>query len=452
MAGIGFALQKLLESKSLAKKFYAFLLATFISSGPWLFSMISLIFINIFSSIFIKVETMIPFRVTIIYVYAISIITSGPVQYLLTKYLADQHYIKKWSNFYPALFTAFIIQGVVSLIFIPLWLYLLSGADIIFKIVTILLYIVITYIWLMMDFLSASKRYLAIVYSFLIGSFLSVSLTILFMVIGKSSSIIISGFFLGQLFILFMLFFFAGRQFPFRMYINKEFLGYFKIYPMYLFIGGAYNLGLWSDKIIMWIVKGERIVFNYRIFDPYDFMIFIAYLSMIPALAFFLLKSETSFFVRYHTFYKSINKERLYVIEENFRRMRFDMYKAIFILSLIQFFSLIIFLVIVNSFDFFKFCSQYSVPLILASSFQVLFLFVLIYMMYFNLIIEATISSFMFFFLNVFLNLFQFIYPIITIGYGYFIATFFSFLFSLVILIYKIKDLIFNVFREQVVE
>lgn len=451
MAGIGFALQKLLESKSLSKKLYAFLLATFISSGPWLFSMISLIVINIFSSIFINVETMLPFRVTIIYVYAISIITSGPVQYLLTKYLADQHYMRKWSNFYPALFTAFILQGSVCICFIPLWLYLLSGANVLFKIAAILLYFIITFIWLMMDFLSASKRYLAIVYSFLIGSIISIVFTVLFLIILKESSYILTGFLIGQLLIFLLLFFFAGRQFPFKIYIKKEFLSYFKEHSMYLIIGGAYNLGLWSDKIIMWIFRGERIVFNYRIFDPYDFMIFISYLSMIPSLAYFLLKSETSFFIKYHTFYRSINKATLYAIEENYKDMKKDMYSSLIKLSLIQLVSMFLFLIISNTFEIFKISRIYSIPLILASSFQVLFLFVLIYMMYFNLIKEATFSCIIFLFLNIFLNLFQIIYPVL-IGYGYFISTFFSFLFSLVALVHNIKDLIFHIFREQVIE
>ena len=450
MAGIGFALQKLLASKSITKKFYAFVIATFISSGPWLFSMLSMITINLFSSLFVKYNILLSFRVTIIYIYALSIVSSGAVQYLLTKYLADQHYIKKWDNFYPALFSALLIQTLISVFFVPIWLYLLEGAILYYKIITILLFVIICYIWLMMDFLSATKNYLTIVYSFIAGCIISILLTIAGAFLMKNELAIISGFAIGQLTLFLLLFFFAGKQFPFKLTMCKEFLSYFKLFPVYLFIGGAYNLGLWADKISYWIFKGHTIVFNFRVYENYDFMIFFSYLSIIPALSVFLLKSETSFFISYQKFYRSFGKVTLGEMQSNFYGMKKELYRGLLLLGIVQAFTASIFYLFSIYNPFFKSYSYLSLPLILACSFQVLFLFSLVYLMYFNFIKEALFVSLLFLFLNFFLNMNTVIPFAIPEGYGYMISASVSFLFSLVLIYFNLNDLIFRLVRNQI--
>lgn len=453
MAGIGFALQKLLTSKSLAKRFYAFIIATFISSGPWLFSMISLILINLFSSIFIKFDILLLFRATVIYVYALSIVSSGPVQYLLTKYLADQYYIKKFENFYPALLTSFIIQFIISCPFILLWYILLKGAPHEYIIGTFIFYLIISYIWLMMDFLSASKQYLTIVYSFFIGSAISVILALIGAFIIKNTVFILYGFTFGQLIILLSLFLFAGKNFKFKLKINFEFLNYFKKYPLYLIIGCAYNLGLWTDKILIWLFKGKKIIYNLLVYEPYDFMIFFSYLSIIPALAVFLMKSETSFYLRYHRFYRTLTYVKYSEIENNFNKMKKEVYRGILILLLVQIISAMVFYFIANNMPLFKFCSWLSLPLIFASSFQVMFLFTLVYLMYFDFIIEAAIVSVLFASLNFVLTLFQLLNVIdfLSMGYSYFISTLTVFIITILILIIKFRMLIYQIFKKQIV-
>jgi polysaccharide biosynthesis protein PelG len=450
MAGIGFALQKLLSSKSITKKFYAFVIATFISSGPWLFSMFSMIVINFFSSLFIQFNILLSFRVTIIYIYALSIISSGAVQYLLTKYLADQHYIKKWINFYPALFTGLIIQFLISMIFVPLWFYLLKDSDLIYKVCTIFLFIVVSYIWLMMDFLSATKNYLAIVYSFLIGSFISILLTITGAFVIKNEIAILTGFSLGQLILFALLFLFAGKEFPFKLKINFDFLSYFRKYPVYLIIGAAYNTGLWTDKILSWIYRGHTIIYNYRISESYDFMIFLSYLSIIPALSVFLLKSETSFFVAYHKFYKTFGFVTLSEMEINYSNMKNELYRGLVTLGIVQFLTAAFFYSFTRFSGLFENYISLSLPLSSACSFQVLFLFGLVYLMYFNFIKQALTVSMLFLVMNFILNT-GYVTPMyIPEGYGYLISAGFSFILTVILLIINIKSIIFNIVRSQI--
>ena len=451
MAGIGFALQKLLSSKSLSKKIYAFIIATFISSGPWLFSMFSLLLVNIFSSIFFTSDIFLSFRVSVIYVYAFSIICSGPIQYLLTKYLADQHYVDNWHKFYPGLFTAILLQVAVLTPVIPLWIFLLQGASVIFILGVLFLFFTIIFIWLMMDFLSASKRYISIVMAFFIGSGISFGFTMMSAIIFRNENLIIWGFTSGQIVLFLLLFFFAGRQFPFRLYIDRDFLQYLKKYPEFLIIGGAYNAGLWIDKIIFWVFKGRRIVFNYFVYDPYDFMIFIAYLSIIPALALFLLKSETSFFISYHKFYKSVTKSTLGEIEQNYIVMKRDVYKGLLSLIIVQFSSAAVFYFLTQIFPIFTFCRHLSFQLLGASSFQILFLFSLVYLMYFDLRPEAIICCCTFFSLNIILNIYSMINPAFQIGFGYLTATFVSFCLTVFFLRYRLEDIVYQIFRKQII-
>jgi uncharacterized membrane protein len=73
-------------------------------------------------------------------------------------------------------------------------------------------------------------------------------------------------------------------------------------------IGFAYNLGLWIDKFIFWYYPdtSEMIIGPLRASVIYDLPVFMAYLSIIPGMAVFLVRIETDFVEYYERFYDAV--------------------------------------------------------------------------------------------------------------------------------------------------
>ena len=106
MAGIGFKLLKLIENESFLKKAKAYIFASIITSGPWILSILCLSLISILSGMFLTGRMFSIISITIVYTFAFTLIATGPIQFVLTRYLADQEYLKQKDKMLPALISA----------------------------------------------------------------------------------------------------------------------------------------------------------------------------------------------------------------------------------------------------------------------------------------------------------------------------------------------------------
>lgn len=176
MAGIGFQLHKLIEDESFIKKAKAYIFASIITSGPWILSIICLGFIGFLSGKFMTDGKFSTISITIVYTFAFSLILTGPVQFILTRYLADKEFLKQKEKMLSALISALFISLIISLsVSIPWYVY--SEGTIQYKIISIMLFVIICSIWTMMDFLSCSKNYTNIITAFFLGSLASLVLS-----------------------------------------------------------------------------------------------------------------------------------------------------------------------------------------------------------------------------------------------------------------------------------
>ena len=78
--------------------------------------------------------------------------------------------------------------------------------------------------------------------------------------------------------------------------------------PTLLWIGLLYNLGVWVDKFVFWFTTdtSQAIIGPLRASVIYDLPVFLAYLSIIPGMAIFLLRMETDFVEYYDKFYQAV--------------------------------------------------------------------------------------------------------------------------------------------------
>ncbi|TBR16824.1 hypothetical protein EPO15_18325, partial [bacterium] len=92
MAGIGFKLQKLLGGDDYTSALKAFGFSTLITAGPFLISILLVVFIQIISHRTLTDRGMAYLQTLITYCYALSLVTVGPSYLVLTRYVADEYY------------------------------------------------------------------------------------------------------------------------------------------------------------------------------------------------------------------------------------------------------------------------------------------------------------------------------------------------------------------------
>jgi uncharacterized membrane protein len=75
-----------------------------------------------------------------------------------------------------------------------------------------------------------------------------------------------------------------------------------------MWTGFAYNLAIWIDKFMFWFYEptSQVVIGPLRASLIYDMPIFLAYLSIIPGMAVFLLRLETDFVDYYDAFYDAV--------------------------------------------------------------------------------------------------------------------------------------------------
>jgi uncharacterized membrane protein len=455
MAGVGFRLTKYFTEKDFYKNLKGSLYSIIISSGPWLISVITIAALSIFARQNLGDKEILVFRSIINYSFAFSLILFGLIELPLTRYLADKLYINDQSSFRNVyLIVAMIFIVLCSLGGFTFYSFFDWGLDLIILCVGLLVSIILT--WHSMIFLSAAKHFHQIVVSFALGALSSIvfgyAFGFYFGLVGY-----IGGYALGQV----MLTIFLARnlfvEFPDYNYITLDVIEYFFRYKNMVFVGFFYYLGIWVDKFIFWFSdQGTHVEGLFYTSQSYDTAIFLSYLSIVPSLAVFLVNVETSFYLKYAYFFRSIqNKNDLRFIEsaardiiESFRHTFGSMIK-------IQAFITITLWLFADQMMQFLYLPQTLVPIfkygLLGSFFQVLFLVLNIILLYFKESKKVLQNYTFFMVLNFSLTLiFLYIEDSIRFhGLGYLMSSFFTFMISFLSLNHTLKNLNYITFMRQ---
>ncbi len=283
----------------------AYAYAGIISAGPWIISILCLAFLWLFSYPDLAIGPQKLFRVTVVYTFAYSLITTGAIQLVVTRFLADRLYLKQKNIMLPTyvglLLVTVGVQGLSAAIF-----YANVDASLSFKIASVMLYVAVSCIWQTMIFLSASHDYMAIAWAFFIGAVMSFFGAL---VLGKYWGLEghLFGFTLGQIAIVVLLMYRVFYEFDSPVTCRFDFIRQIPKYYQLLLMGIFYYTAIWIDKIIYWYSpSGDPIHSLFYSHYPYDSCCFVAFLTIIPGLAHFLVDMETNFYEAYKGFYGAI--------------------------------------------------------------------------------------------------------------------------------------------------
>ena len=308
MAGIGFELRKLLRKDSLLGLVQAYAYAGVIGSGPWVLSIVGILVIGLLSvSVVVPAFLVTQFQVSVTYLIACSLIFTGPAQLAFTRFISDRLFEKRselvLSNLNGLLMAVFLAGGLLglALAFGPF-----SGLSVVYRLLMLAGFVLLCGVWIATIFLSGLKQYKAIVMLYAVGYGVVIGAALALRGFGLEG--LLAGFVLGH-FVLFVgmwgLTFYHYR--PPRS-ISFEFARRQLIYPSLMLIGLLYNLGIWADKFMFWYFSdtSEPIIGPLRASVIYDLPVFMAYLSVIPGMAVFLVRIETDFAEYYERFYDAV--------------------------------------------------------------------------------------------------------------------------------------------------
>ncbi|MEO5334885.1 MAG: exopolysaccharide Pel transporter PelG [Magnetococcus sp. YQC-5] len=319
MAGIGFILRRLAQKDDLLSVALSYSYAFIISSGPWILTSITVVCALMLGSTFISHDDQETFRIIIIYNFSFSLVFSGPIIIVATRFLSDMIYQKQVTEATGLLVGSLIVLlGGQSLLAVPF--YLQSNMSSMERLQSIVGYLLVSGVWLITIFISALKGYRTIVLSFFIGLFLatilSSSLAMRYGLVGM-----LTGFNIGVSVILFTLLARVLAEYPYPVRHPFKFLRKFPTYWMLSINGLLMNISGWADKWIMWLSpQGKQTASGLISYPDYDSAMFLAYMTIIPSMAAFMVSTETRFFERYLMFFQSIYEHHSYSDIDNQRR------------------------------------------------------------------------------------------------------------------------------------
>ena len=454
MAGIGFRLRRMLDQESYLATIKAYLYSAVISSGPWLITIMVIGAIGILQAGHLAITETAVFRTTIIYVYAFSLIVVGLVQMPLTRYLADLLFARDFQMYLPTYVASLLVVGAVqALIAVPV-VYLLTDWSAVYKLHVLILYFTVSFIWIAMVFVSTVKDFTSITFGFIAGGLVSV---LGGYYLGETRGIdgYMVGFTAGQVVIFLVLTLRLALEFPSELSLSFEFLRHIKSFPTLVLIGFFYNLAIWIDKFIFWFSPvGEHVDSFLHTCYLYDVPMYLAYLTIVPAMSLFLIRIETSFYRYYKGYYGAIvGKKGLRAIRDEKTAMVNSMKLSISRLLRIQGSITVVCLLIV----------PYLIgPLglnwlhlsifrigILGAFVHVLLLLLSIGMLYFEFRMETLVITFLFLVLNTAFTLYGLSLGLSYFGYGYFAAGFVSLVVGAVVMDHKIRNLEYITFVMQ---
>lgn len=339
MAGIGFELRKLLRKEGYGGLLQGYGYAGVISSGPWVLSILGMFIIGLVSLPTAEPKLIVSqFQVSVTNLIAVSLIATGALQLGFTRFIADRVFERRddavLPNFFGILFVVTLMSGGVGILSM---LFLFSDESVAYWLVMTAGFVVLCDIWIATTVLSGIRRYKAVVATFAIGYLVSVAMAIAFRPFGLEGLLL--GFLTGQLVLLIGMIILVVRSFPSDRFIEFECLRPGRLFKALLWTGFMINFGVWADKLIFWYYPhtSEAVIGALRASSIYDPPIFLAYLSIIPGMAVFLVRIETDFVEYYHKFYGAIREGgSLERIEEMRNAMVYTIRHGIFDIIKIQ--------------------------------------------------------------------------------------------------------------------
>lgn len=310
MAGVGLLLRRLDPYQSFAGWARVYGTAAVISSGPWLVSILGILLVGLLTVDRVKRPADVTeFQVSVTYLFASSLILTGFLQFLFTRYVADRLFERRRDVVIPSVFGSLVLTSLVSGLFgVVALVFLFDGTSTIYQMLMLVGLVTMSNIWLVVILLTGLKAYRLVVWAFVLAY--SIVLGGAWLMYERGLEGLLGAFVTGQTLLLFMLLGAIVKEYPNSQFVAFGFLDRRLIYPSLAATGFLYNLAIWVDKIAFWFHPrtGGQVIGPLHASTVYDVPIFLAYLTIVPGMAVFLVRVETDFSELYDQFYEMVRE------------------------------------------------------------------------------------------------------------------------------------------------
>ena len=312
MAGIGFVLRKLSRKDDLLGIVQGFAHSAIASNGPWLLTILGLGALSVFGAAEQTLAGLNEFRLIVIYNFAFSLVLTGPVLMVITRTIADLIYEKRVETAPGALLGGLAVVVATQAPLVIAFYGWYADLQPLTRIAAIGNFMLVSGLWLASVFLSALKDYRSVSGAFAAGMLVAIAAGAVFSHFALPGALVF-GFNLGLAITLFALIAKILAEYPYPPRAVWAFLKRFRVYRTLAWSGLVYNAAIWIDKWIMWLsARGETAPSGLVSYPHYDSAMFLAYLTIVPALAMFMVTVETRFFEGYLNFYRDLQRHASY--------------------------------------------------------------------------------------------------------------------------------------------
>jgi polysaccharide biosynthesis protein PelG len=328
MAGIGFALERLYRSTSIADRAASFAHASVIAAGPCLLAVLCIWLISATISELEGKTTIAAFRALVIYSFALSFVVTAPIALVSTRLISDKLHDLDVAAVPGIMLAGFIFSAVATVGFGTLLFGVALDLETSADVAAVANCTLIGLVWVACLFASVTRDYNSVTIFFAAGMLVAVVSVTLSYNWRPDLATMLWGFSVGLGVTLFGLLSRVIATFPFAvtsmttplLALWRASIGYWPIA-----LGGLFGaIGAWVDKWVVWLSPFGTQIQNGLLHAPlYDSAMFVSYLVVIPAYAAFVLHLEVRFFRNYRLFYSSILEHAtLAQIRAHGRRLR----------------------------------------------------------------------------------------------------------------------------------
>jgi uncharacterized membrane protein len=449
MAGIGFELNKLARRDDLMGIAAAYIHSAFAIAGPWLFTVVALAVTTYLYGGNGSVE-LLNFRSVIVYNFSATLAISAPTYMIITRYLADHIHIKDVTSVPTIMLESMMLVNLCCLPLGIFWYGYYFEMDTALRLAAFANLFLIATVWVLAVYLTALKDFAAVTRAFTIGMVIAVVVVDLFA--EGDAAKMVAGYCLGLTVIIFLL---TGRifaEYPYRLTHEFGLKPFWKKYWELAVGGFFYNAALWIDKWIMWYAPESAVLeTKMRFYPDYDSAMFMAAMTILPALALFVFSVEMNFFTHYRRFYGNIlahaSMRRIRHFHEKINESILEGARNLTVLQ-----GMVTFLAILLAPKIFDWLGMFYIQLAifrlgaLGTFFQALLLFSSIILQYFDCRRENMWIFIVYFATNA-------IFTLVTIqmgfeyyGFGFFLASLVTFLMAATILFNHVRKLPYHAF------
>jgi uncharacterized membrane protein len=296
MAGIGFALERLTQGRSLSLAAGAYFCAAFLVGGPWIFTILGIAGISL-AACQAPCGAVLIFRSVIIYNSVFSLILTSPIAYVCTRYISDRIFVRKYESITFTFIAGLIAFSSFAAALAGPFYFLATTLTLPEKLASLQNLMLLGASWLLIQFLGALRSFVTVSVAFACSATVMVGLVAL--AFSSTPFWLLSAFNFGLCMIDFVLVWRLTREYGVRLSPDFGLLRTAFTHWELPLIGLTYSAGIWIDKLIMWIAAppgAMRVAGALRTMPDYDTPMFWAQLATLPVAAVFFVHVETNFF------------------------------------------------------------------------------------------------------------------------------------------------------------